>query len=239
MTRRALFAYVLAAALAALANGCCADCHSYACGGFGGVAAGPEPCSACGEREPCGGGWGLFGCCRHLWACNSGCGDTYCGEWFSDPPDCCDPCDCCGGWTGDSCCGPHWLGAGLCSLWGFRYMPHAWGAGCCDCGYRGEGPCDCSSCDGGSCGCGSCNGGLGEGEVIGGLPAQPWDSPAASAEPSRVPTAKAPSPPPAKRTLYARPIRGPGKSPGARSQRGERFQRAEVQATAKPDRFIR
>lgn len=35
----------------------------------------------------------LFGC--------SGCpGDIYWNEWFSDPPNCSDPCDRCGNWTG-------------------------------------------------------------------------------------------------------------------------------------------
>jgi hypothetical protein len=35
--------------------------------------------------------------------CGSGCGECYCGDWHSDPPDCCDPCDCHGNWTGHGC----------------------------------------------------------------------------------------------------------------------------------------
>lgn len=28
------------------------------------------------------------------------CGERYCGDWYNDPPDCSDPCDCCGNYTG-------------------------------------------------------------------------------------------------------------------------------------------
>jgi hypothetical protein len=34
--------------------------------------------------------------------CDSGCGETYWGEFHSDPPDCCDPCDNCGNYIGPS-----------------------------------------------------------------------------------------------------------------------------------------
>src|ERR1700737_3526797 len=42
------------------------------------------------------------------WCCSQ-CGETYWSEWFNDPPDCCDPCDCCANFTGHCChhhCGP-------------------------------------------------------------------------------------------------------------------------------------
>ena len=32
--------------------------------------------------------------------CFGGCGETYWGDWYGDPPDCNDPCDTCGNWTG-------------------------------------------------------------------------------------------------------------------------------------------
>lgn len=67
----------------------------------------PCPPDRCG---PCGPHFGplswLFaqfrwrGCRGH-----SGCGETYWGGYCSDPPDCCDPCDCYGNWTGGGCGG--------------------------------------------------------------------------------------------------------------------------------------
>ena|SRR6185295_3587647 len=35
---------------------------------------------------------------RDLWRhfCAPCCGETYWHEWFNDPPECCDPCNCCG-----------------------------------------------------------------------------------------------------------------------------------------------
>jgi hypothetical protein len=35
---------------------------------------------------------------------NWGCGEVYHSEWHNDPPDCCDPCDCWGNYTGPGCC---------------------------------------------------------------------------------------------------------------------------------------
>jgi hypothetical protein len=79
--------------------------------------------------------------------CGKGCSEIYWGEWYSDPPDCCDPCDQCHGcWTG-----PH----GYCHLGpcqrllacfhGFTYCPPP----CC-------GP-SCGLCDKPGCGgCGTC-----------------------------------------------------------------------------------
>jgi hypothetical protein len=66
-------------------------------------------CDSCGE--PCGGvrdcyrpgplTW-LFGLFRCGTFCGSGCGERYWGDWYGDPPDCCDPCDNCGNFTGGS-----------------------------------------------------------------------------------------------------------------------------------------
>ena len=42
---------------------------------------------------------------NYFW-CANGCGEVYVGEWISDPPDCCDPCDeYYGCWTGPNDCG--------------------------------------------------------------------------------------------------------------------------------------
>lgn len=72
--------------------------------------------------------------------CGSGCGEIYWGEWLSDPPDDCDPCDDCGNWVGPRCCEPGFLERMAdcwCSLWGFRV------GGCSTCATL-EAPCsDC------------------------------------------------------------------------------------------------
>jgi hypothetical protein len=86
---------------------------------------------------------GLFswlGCGLHHAACSGGCGEVYWGEWVSDPPDCCDPCNDCGHFTGGQCCHPRPLQR----LW--------WGLH----GYKLNDPCGC-----GGAGCGTCGGGWG------------------------------------------------------------------------------
>ncbi len=35
--------------------------------------------------------------------CGRGCGERYWGDFYSDPPDCWDPCDCYGNYTGGGC----------------------------------------------------------------------------------------------------------------------------------------
>jgi len=104
----------------------------YCCGPTCGPACGPEcgpdcgpvcdgPCGPdCGPPCPpdgCGPCHRYFGPLSWLFAqfrlreCRacSGCGEVYWGGYCSDPPDCCDPCDCYGNWTGG--CGP-WAGGG-------------------------------------------------------------------------------------------------------------------------------
>lgn len=45
----------------------------------------------------------------HVLTCGSVCGEIYWGEWTSDPPAPCDPCDNHGNWVGPQPCGPaHW-----------------------------------------------------------------------------------------------------------------------------------
>ena len=87
---------------------------------------GPHGCDSCACPSDC----GLFSYCRWKKTCGNGCSDVYWGEWISDPPDCCDPCDqCFGQWTG-----PHGycrLGPMqhlLAALHGYKYCPRP----CCD-----------------------------------------------------------------------------------------------------------
>jgi hypothetical protein len=68
-----------------------------------------DACESCGE--PCGEVYDcrrpgpltwLFGLLRCATFCGSGCGPRYWGDWYGDPPDCCDPCDNYGNFTGGS-----------------------------------------------------------------------------------------------------------------------------------------
>jgi hypothetical protein len=79
-------------------------------------------CGACCDSgcDPCG-----DGCCEHCWHqgpisflfalftpcrwCGPGCGERYWGDFYGDPPDCWDPCDCHGNYTGGGC---HHCGGG-------------------------------------------------------------------------------------------------------------------------------
>lgn len=133
-------------------DGCCNEC-------------GPSPCESCGGN--CGGCRDgllshcfLFGGLRGCLSCNRGCGEIYCDEWKSDPPDCCDPCDqCCGEFTGPHgycCLGP--CQRLLACLDGYRYCPPPNGGpwrpifGHCK-------PCGGPACGCGDVGCATCNGG--------------------------------------------------------------------------------
>jgi hypothetical protein len=84
-----------------------------------------DPCDPCGDT--CGRPWirGPFSCLfalvtRGSWW-GSGCGERYWGDFYSDPPDCWDPCDGYGNYSGGGC--------------------HSCGRGGCDDGYSG-----CSNC---------------------------------------------------------------------------------------------
>ncbi|MGE3408429.1 MAG: hypothetical protein AB7I37_16540 [Pirellulales bacterium] len=88
-------------------------------------------CGGCGGGDccPCGGGccnshvghhnlgkWCLAELCPRNWfgGCKGGgCGKFYWNEWFSDPPCCYDPCNCCGEYTGQGC--GHGLACGGCA----------------------------------------------------------------------------------------------------------------------------
>lgn len=69
------------------------DCGCCDCGGCG-CSPGPVMCVLSLLRPSC---W--FGC-NH-----NGCGEIYWGDFHGDPPDCCDPCDRMGNFTGCSNCG--------------------------------------------------------------------------------------------------------------------------------------
>lgn len=75
-----------------------------ACGPACGPTCGPTCCAPSLTCSPCGGGlkYWLNGRCF----CGPSCCDRYWGEWISDPPHCCDPCNQCGHFVGPKCCGP-------------------------------------------------------------------------------------------------------------------------------------
>ena len=107
--------------------GCCGSwdpvlgsCHE--CGLCGGDCEGHTPCSYL----------------KHQLTCAAGCGEIYWGEWLSDPPARCDPCDNYGNWVGHQGCPPTcWEKLTSWKLGG----SHAKGGGCAK---------SCRSCTGGS-----------------------------------------------------------------------------------------
>ncbi len=72
-------------------NSCCDPC---------GDACGDGCCERCWHRGPLSCFFALFTPC--CW-CGPGCGERYWGDFYSDPPDCWDPCDCHGNYTGGGC----------------------------------------------------------------------------------------------------------------------------------------
>ena len=108
-------------------SGCAAMCKNFGCSSCGPISVG----GGCGGCDEC-----------------SGCGELYVDPWINHPADCCDPCDTCGNYNGQSCgsCRPMFAGIG--SLWGYRN--DACG-GCDECVVSGG----CDSCGLGDCfGCG-------------------------------------------------------------------------------------
>lgn len=95
-----------------LATGCACLEHRYmGCGLESGMTAPNTSCASgggCGDCGDCGGkcaGYKPGHPLGNLLGCTSGCGEVYWGEWMSDPPDYCDPCDDHGNWGGYGCCG--------------------------------------------------------------------------------------------------------------------------------------
>lgn len=100
--------------------------------GLGGPAAGcDEVCGAYDTCAPgcfdgCGGGCQpIRGTLRAIYRffhaerwCGRSCGEAYWGGWVSDPPDCCDPCDQCGNWTGVAMRGCVAPACGVGASWG-------------------------------------------------------------------------------------------------------------------------
>ncbi len=94
----------------------------------------PPDCGPCGPCGPCQGPltwvFNLFRC--GVWPDCSGCGEAYWGGYIDTPPDCCDPCDCYGNWTGGSCAGGDCGGQGYAVQGG---MPGTVApGGCSECG---------------------------------------------------------------------------------------------------------
>ena len=123
-----------------------------------------DACDACGDpgcdaydcRRP-GPLTSLFGFLRCGAFCGSGCGERYWGDWYGDPPDCCDPCDNCGNFTG----GANGRSTGGCSSCGGEPEYAA----------RSARPSTCSSC----------------GQEIARSPAKPTRAAATAHSPSRAP----------------------------------------------------
>jgi len=53
-------------------------------------------------------GCGLKGQCYPRTFCGSGCGELYISDWINYPPDCQDPCDCHGNFTGGGKGAKYW-----------------------------------------------------------------------------------------------------------------------------------
>lgn len=113
---------------------------------------GPMACGPGGHCGPVACGTSCDGC----GGCE-GCGELYVDPWINEPAECCDPCDRCGNYNGQSCGKCRSVFHGLKSLWGYRCDAGCEPAVCCDSSCGG---CDsCGGC-GPSCpGCDSCSGG--------------------------------------------------------------------------------
>jgi hypothetical protein len=153
--------------------------------------------------SPCGGGlkYWLNGRCF----CGQSCCDRYWGEWVSDPPDCCDPCNQCGNFVGPRCCGPGPLrrlwyaisctgccnscGGSGCDICGGGYAPGYSGSAGYN-GYASQGHGGCSTCGGGGGGYGN-----GHGYGNGSLMHENWDQAVPTPVPGKnIPQATQPTP---------------------------------------------
>ena len=135
-SRQAIAAVGILALRLSFANGCCCLDQMYCPTGCDGVVAGGggygDCCGTCGVRP-------LRQCAANHLGCGMGCGNVYVGEWVSDPPDRCDPCDGCGNWTGPRCCPPGIL---QCLCQGLRALFCCPQPGCCEAGSG------CTTCGG-------------------------------------------------------------------------------------------
>lgn len=124
-----------------------------------GCCVGPLACGPGGAFGPIG-----LNTCDGCGECG-GCGELYIDPWINEPADCCDPCDRCGNYNGQSCGKCRSVFSGFASLWGYRCDPPCDGCGVAGCG----GGCDAIPVDAGcglepacgcepGCGCESCGG---------------------------------------------------------------------------------
>lgn len=107
---------------------------------------GPMGCGPTGVNGPF-----AFNSCDGCGECE-GCGELYIDPWINEPADCCDPCDRCGNYNGQSCGKCRSVFAGFPSLWGYRCDPTC---GSCGVGGCDGGCCDSLGCEPG-CGCETC-----------------------------------------------------------------------------------
>jgi hypothetical protein len=125
-------------------------------------------CGGAGSYYQCGALAMLRGHLSGSATCGKGCGEVYWGEWVSDPPDCCDPCNSCGDWQNQQCCSPGLLRRVWWGAHGYRLGGQHGDANCCG-GCNGCGSCggggvqSAAYYDGGSPGCSTCGGGHGDG----------------------------------------------------------------------------
>ncbi len=96
-----------------------------------------DPCGPCyyGEYSPFGPLAAVFRIFRPITWMGPSCGERYWGGYLSDPPDCCDPCDSYGNYTGMHVRN-HLRGAGHCAT----CVDHGCQTGCTDGGYSAAGP---------------------------------------------------------------------------------------------------
>jgi hypothetical protein len=81
----------------------------------------------CHDKTYCGPLTPLFAMFTHDCWSSCGCGQRYWGDFYGDPPDCCDPCDRCGnytggwnGWGGSNGCGGNGCGGSGCGSRGYN-----------------------------------------------------------------------------------------------------------------------
>lgn len=116
MLQRSLL--LLLIVLSGATAGCCCHerrvwtCDDGTCAGQGLLSGRNGGCSDCGVCDQCGHApgecsCGFFSRLHRRLTCGEGCGEMYWGDWISDPPAPCDPCDeCTGQFVGRRCCPP-------------------------------------------------------------------------------------------------------------------------------------
>jgi hypothetical protein len=113
-------------------NDCYEDCGHPGCGLRGRSC---DPCGngcrpmTCHDKTYCGPLTPLFALFTHDSWSSCGCGQRYWGDFYGDPPDCCDPCDRCGNYIGGgngcggcSSCGGSGYGSRGCNCGGSQPM---------------------------------------------------------------------------------------------------------------------